>query len=419
MATALRESLASNCRSQRLFLVGVLILLISPTLATAEVIFEDNFDDGLLDPRYSSDWGMWASQGYDGTNDPSPHPVMTSTEPGSSPVGCNVNNPFDACGPLDPPTLVGEGIPIPRPLDVPGKISVGVRGWLTLRPDPVNLLDPPGCDPGLNECGPCDPATQECFERADGTISIDDIDISNISTEFPVDRAGVHMGLTARMEGGAPGPVQRAIMGNYLTAFRDRQDQCPDPSQCGPRIFFSEFLYGTFGEWTLSLVELDHELESPIHMEMTVEGDDVTFTVGDEDEDHTITMVQGTHVHNTNQIPVDHMRDNPDPGRWGFFSMSAENSGTDYQTWNNFCFADVGETCGVQALPGDHDDDGDVDGNDFLLHQISDPSAINTDWGPNYGVVPLSGVAAVPEPSTLSLCALAAFALWPTRRQRV
>ena len=48
MATALRESLASNCRSQRLFLVGVLIVLISPTLATAEVIFEDNFDVGPL-----------------------------------------------------------------------------------------------------------------------------------------------------------------------------------------------------------------------------------------------------------------------------------------------------------------------------------------------------------------------------------
>ena len=154
-------------------------------------------------------------------------------------------------------------------------------------------------------------------------------------------------------------------------------------------------------------------------MEMTVEGDDVTFKIGDADEDYEITMVQGTHVHYTPQVPVDHMRPNPEPGRWGFFSHAAVNVGTDYSTWDNLCFTDVGETCGVQAQPGDHDGDGDVDGNDFLWHQISDPSAINTDWGPNYGTGPLSGVAAVPESSTLSLCALAAFALWPTRRQRV
>ena len=105
MATALRESLASNCRSQRLFLVGSFIVLISPTLTMAAVIFEDDFNDGLLDPVWFQDWGMWASQGYDGTNDPAPPPVMTPTEPGSSIVGCNIDNPFDACGPLDPPTL--------------------------------------------------------------------------------------------------------------------------------------------------------------------------------------------------------------------------------------------------------------------------------------------------------------------------
>ena len=234
VALKLQESVARGRGGQLLFLAGLLILLISPTLATAEVIFEDNFDDGLLDPRYSSDWGMWASQGYDGTNDPAPPPVRTPTTHGSSPLGCDVNNPFDACGPLDPPTLVGEGIPIPRPLDVPGKISVGVRGWLTLRPDPVNFLDPPGCDPELNECGPCDPATQECFERADGTISMDNIDISNITTGiFPND--GVQMGLAARLEGVAPGSIQRAISGNYLTAFGNM-----------PLIFFDEFLSGTF-----------------------------------------------------------------------------------------------------------------------------------------------------------------------------
>ena len=85
----------------------------------------------------------------------------------------------------------------------------------------------------------------------------------------------------------------------------------------------------------------------------------------------------------------------------------------------NTQFDDISLSITKIPQPGDHDGDGDVDGNDFLWHQISDPGAINTNWGPNYGVAALSGVAAVPEPSTLSLCALAAFALWPTRRQRV
>ena len=106
----------------------------------------------------------------------------------------------------------------------------------------------------------------------------------------------------------------------------------------------------------------------------------------------------------------------PDPGRWGFLSFSAENPSTDWHRWDNFCFTDPGETCGVVSQPGDHDGDGDVDGNDFLGSQLVGASAIS-DWGPNYGVAALSGVEAVPEPSALSVCALAAFALWPTRRQ--
>ena len=63
--------------------------------------------------------------------------------------------------------------------------------------------------------------------------------------------------------------------------------------------------------------------------------------------------------------------------------------------------------------------DGDVDGNDFLGSQLLGASAVS-DWKGNYPIpAPLSGVAVVPEPSTLSLCALAAFALWPTSRKRV
>ena len=407
MSKTLRVSLANNCRTQRLFLVGLVIVLISPTLATAEVIYEDTFE-GLLSPNWVSDWGQWASQGYDGTNDPAPPPVSTPVTPGSSIFGCNPNNHYDSCGPLDPPTLAGA-FPAVRPLDAPGKITTGIPGWVTLRADPINVLDPPGCDPEFDECGPCDPATQECYERADGRLTMDGIDISNITTDFPVIngvvQGGVHMGLTARMEGVAPGPVQRAIMGNYLTAAGNQ-----------PLIYFHEFAYGDFGNRFGDLF-LDSPLVSPIHMELTVEGDDVTFKIGDEDDEYEITMVQGTFTHNSVPIPVDHMRPNPDPGRWGFFSMSAINT-QDWTYWDNFCFTDVGETCGVQTQPGDHDGDGDVDGNDFLGSQLLGASAIS-DWKGNYGVATLSGVAAVPEPSTLSLCALAAFALWPTRRQRV
>ena len=361
MANRLRKTLVSSCRIQRLFLVGLLIVLISPTLATAEVIFEDNFD-GLLNPVWFGDWGQWASQGYDGTNDPAPPPVMTPTEPGSSIVGCNIDNPLDMCGPLDPPTLAAGNMPVPRPVDTPGKLSSGVVGFTTLRPDPVNPMDPPGCDPEFGECGPCDPATQECYERHDGTLSMDGIDISNITSEE--DGGGVDMGLLARFVGlGGSSAVQTAIGGHYDTQWSPV-----------PHIFLQELKFST-GSERISRLILPHPLESPLHMELTVDGGEenalVTFTVGDADEEYTITMVNGETSHDNIPWPCctnfpPHFRPIPDPGRWGFFNTTAENSGTDYITWDNFCFTDPGETCGVQTQPGDHDLDGDVDGNDFL-----------------------------------------------------
>ena len=185
-------------------MVGLFIVLISPTLAAAAVIFEDDFD-GLLNPRWFSDWGQWASQGHDGTN--------------------------------NPPTLYPQNIPVPRPHDDPGKLSTGVEGWATLRGDPVNAQDPPGCHPVL-DYGPCDPATQVCYEMADGVVSMDNIDISEVS-DFGYN--GVAMGLIARMEGaGGAAPVQRAIMGTYLTAYNNP-----------PQIYFEEYKYhpnGGFGD---------------------------------------------------------------------------------------------------------------------------------------------------------------------------
>ena len=225
------------------------------------------------------------------------------------------------------------------------------------------------------------------------------------------------MGLVARFQGagGSSGIVQ-GFQGNYLTAFGN-----------APQIFLQERLFGTHSSRVSQFI-LPHALESPLHMELTVDGGEVnavvTFTIGDADEEYTISTVNGTHVHENIQglefLPA-HTRPMPEPGRWGMFSHAGgapELDGTDWTYWGDFCFTDPGETCGVQTQPGDHDGDGDVDGNDFLGSQLVGASAIS-DWGPNYGVAASSGVAAVPEPSTLSLCALAAFALWPTKRQWV
>ena len=149
MANTLQESLARRPRGQLLLLVGLLILLIFPIPATADVIWEDDFEDGLLAPVYYSDQAMWASEGYLAA-DPSTH---------SNPSLLPDEIPFN----LD---LLEQAI-FERIDDPPGKLQTGVRGFLTLRPDPGS---PPGCDPfrGGDCTEPCDPTTQECYERANG-----------------------------------------------------------------------------------------------------------------------------------------------------------------------------------------------------------------------------------------------------------
>ncbi len=59
--------------------------------------------------------------------------------------------------------------------------------------------------------------------------------------------------------------------------------------------------------------------------------------------------------------------------------------------------------------PGDFDDDGDIDGNDFLIWQRGNSTTGPldagdlVDWQDNYGPGPLVAASAVPEPSTLIL----------------
>jgi hypothetical protein len=60
------------------------------------------------------------------------------------------------------------------------------------------------------------------------------------------------------------------------------------------------------------------------------------------------------------------------------------------------------------VLPGDFDDDGDVDGADFLVWQHDQSIGSLTDWQSYYGTVaPLSSSqTGVPEPATLAFVAL-------------
>ena len=71
------------------------------------------------------------------------------------------------------------------------------------------------------------------------------------------------------------------------------------------------------------------------------------------------------------------------------------------------------------GVSGDFDDDGDVDGNDFLEWQRRDGTAVGlNDWETNYGMVALTAeVSAVPEPSTLLMGVLVSLDLLISRRR--
>jgi hypothetical protein len=94
--------------------------------------------------------------------------------------------------------------------------------------------------------------------------------------------------------------------------------------------------------------------------------------------------------------------------------------------------ADVSEVlsytlaAGPSGPAGDFDDDGDVDGNDFLIWQRGEsPNALSpgdlTEFRNNFGMSStVAAAAAIPEPATLLLatCAVTAFVLRRHRRQR-
>jgi hypothetical protein len=68
------------------------------------------------------------------------------------------------------------------------------------------------------------------------------------------------------------------------------------------------------------------------------------------------------------------------------------------------------------GIPGDFNQDGDVDGLDFLLWQRDNGVGDLADWENNYGApAPIAAITSVPEPATLFLVLLGALGLVATR----
>jgi hypothetical protein len=95
---------------------------------------------------------------------------------------------------------------------------------------------------------------------------------------------------------------------------------------------------------------------------------------------------------------IDHMHLQLDPGGFG-------NAGAYTVSWNELSLITVA------GVTGDFDDDGDVDGQDFLAWQRGlSPSSLSpidlADWQGAYGGGPLAAVSSVPEPSSICLVVL-------------
>ena len=240
--------------------------------------------------------------------------------------------------------------------------------------------------------------------------------------------AGAHLALGARgiydpgiLAGG------RVIMANMVTYD---PGTFPTGELNGPRLYFHElpspagfgpaYELTHFGE-SRDAAGLTRDFNGEIKMEMWVEGTEVEFKVTELDTgweasiQHTLANVCAG---------CGEAYDNSFPGEVGLFASNTYGRSTlqepnliTYQEWDNFCAAEIGETCGATTQPGDTEPDGDVDGKDFLGSQLLGASAIN-DWKGSYPIpAPLSGVAAVPEPAGCALL-LAGGALLIVRAMR-
>jgi hypothetical protein len=99
----------------------------------------------------------------------------------------------------------------------------------------------------------------------------------------------------------------------------------------------------------------------------------------------------------------------------GFANSGSDALGVGLINLNNFAGDQYFTVSNVAATDGDFDNDGDVDGRDFLLWQRgqSDTALSPTDlanWQTEYGNGTLTSITAVPEPNSLALLGLAAAA---------
>ena len=95
------------------------------------------------------------------------------------------------------------------------------------------------------------------------------------------------------------------------------------------------------------------------------------------------------------------------------YTAGANNGGGEPFAFDNLVLSDEP----IMMTDVDLDDDGDVDGADFLLIQRTNPSLI-PDWIDQYPAGSLAGVTAVPEPSSIALFGLAAALMPLSRRSR-
>jgi PEP-CTERM motif-containing protein len=78
----------------------------------------------------------------------------------------------------------------------------------------------------------------------------------------------------------------------------------------------------------------------------------------------------------------------------------------------------IGSSCGG-STPGDFDEDGDVDGADFILWQTNTSVGNLSDWQSNFGdMAAVASFSAVPEPTSLLMVLLGGLALAAARRRK-
>jgi hypothetical protein len=227
------------------------------------------------------------------------------------------------------------------------------------------------------------------FPSADapGSSALDTSDVDDLG-HFQIDIGGSNLIISIDERFGGPGEPPKS---NYQILHRD------DPNEPGVGLAVKD------ASWH--------------HIVVSRNGDDIF---------NTILVVDGE------LITTDRYRGSEDS--WGITEpfeakIGARSPSPHHQTWGGWIDETaiwigrqltVAEAIGLWnaaaglAAPGDFDDDGDVDGNDFLVWQRGVGSTHDAgdlaDWRANFGATATGAAGAVPEPSALGL-AIAALSL--------